>query len=108
MKHLIMHQQFIESRKVQTKQITCNEDMSRRNQAVLARMTIDSVIKQEPASDVIDYYDGDPKLVADLFNPGDQVTLYGAYLNGCLKDAEEALIAKGVKVQYHPRGCINF
>jgi hypothetical protein len=46
--------------------------------------------------------------VADFFEAGEEVTLYGAYLGGCLHAAYKDLEAKGVKPRYHPIGCIPF
>lgn len=72
--------------------------------ALQAHRVIEDIIAKDPNVVLID--DKDPASVADLFNKGDSVILYGAYRQGCLETAMKVLKAKGIKVEYHSAGTI--
>ncbi len=75
-----------------------------RNKALAAHSAIEYIIESDPRVVLLDTEDAET--VVDFFEPGEEVTLYGAYLDGCLDIAYEALESKGVKPRYHPTGCI--
>ena len=80
-------------------------DPELREQAYNAFLAIQRVIQTDRG--VIKYDTGDPERIADLFEPGDVVMLYGAYLDVCLNNAYNSLTRKGVKVDFHPEGCLH-
>ncbi|HLC52902.1 MAG TPA: hypothetical protein VJI98_06665 [Candidatus Nanoarchaeia archaeon] len=82
-----------------------NNSRSEKNLALQAHFDIETIIRSDPNVVILDT--GDPASVADFFKPGEEVMLYGAYRDGCLQTAREALLAKGVKVDYHPTGSIS-
>jgi len=112
MKHLIIHKSCI------------NEDLNRdseepylmllnkkqRRRLLAAKKIIEDVIEEGKMNqkDVTDYWCGEATKVDKLFETGDKVMLYGAYINNCLEKARQVLEEeKGVSVEYHPIGCVK-
>ena len=81
-----------------------NNTSADRNLALQAHLDIEAIIQNDP--NVVVLESGDPASVADFFKPDEEVMIYGAFRDGCLKVAREALLAKGVKADYHPTGSI--
>ena len=79
-------------------------NLQEKNLATRAHLDIEDVIRNDP--NVVILNTGAPASVAEFFQPGEEVMLYGAYRGGCLKTAREALLAKGIKAYYHPTGSI--
>lgn len=104
MKHCVIHRGFVELTQRSVNTISSQKDLDRMNKAILAQLTIEELLANEKDAVVLD--NDCPEKVADFFESGDEVTLYGCGLGGCLRVAEDALKKKGVKVTYHPSGCI--
>ena len=111
MKHCVIHtERTVLSPKKIARDLYRNpvfENMDRLIDVMLARIIIDNVFKYEDPIDVFHYERKEPSWVADYYEPGDDVTLYGAYITTCLDTAKEALEEKGVNVYLHPDGCIG-
>ncbi len=74
----------------------------------IVKKTIDDLIDSRDKNNlnILLFDKGNPERISDYFEKGDEVILYGAYLGMCLYTAERVLMEKGVKVFFHPEGCI--
>ena len=99
MRNCVIHRRFVLPEARNGKNTTAD-----RNLAVQAHIDIEDIIQSD--SNVVVLDTGDPASVADFFKPGEDVMLYGAFRDGCLETARDALLAKGVKADYHPTGSI--
>lgn len=112
MKHLIIHKFCIDlDLDIDSKQPYLNHlNKKQRRRLIAAKKVIEDVIEEGLMNqkDIIDYRTGKSTKVDELFETGDRVMLYGAYLGECLKHAHQALEKKeGVSVEYHPIGCVK-
>ena len=78
-----------------------------RKDATKALTTIDQLLEERPQQCVQiprnqKNYHGLP----EMFKPGEEVVICGAYLGMCLYVAYTILMRNQFKVDYHPQGCI--
>ncbi len=99
MRNCIMHRRFVIMD-------AWSIDLSReeRRAAMQAHLEIEKTIQNDPGAVILDK--GNPALVKNYFEPGEDVMLLGAYRGGCLETALKALQEKGVHARYHPIGSI--
>ena len=112
MKHLIIHKRCIDiDLDIDSEQPYLNYlNKKQRRRLIAAKKIIEDVIEEGLMNqkDVIDYNTGKSTKVDELFETGDRVMLYGAYIDPCLKQARQVLEEeKGVSVEYHPIGCVK-
>ena len=100
MKYLIIHRSSVE-----ISQGILSEEGQKEAKKTLA--TIDEILKEMPEKCVrINSNQRDIGVVSEYFEKGEEVILCGAYLGMCLYVAHSVLVQKGVKVGFHPTGCI--
>ena len=103
MKHLVIHRHCIRD-DLRNLKLDENEII----QHYKALEVICNLFKSIGNEQVIMYDIGLPEDVVKYVNIGDEIMLYGAYKEECLKKAKIALESKGIKVNYHPEGCVGF
>ena len=100
MKHLVIHKSCIDD---DLKFLKLDEKS--RQERLRALQTISGLeIIDEPVIYFEGHNLGD---IGSMFNYGDEVMLYGAYLGKCLKSAEESLLENDITVKYHEEGCVD-
>lgn len=101
MKHLIIHRHCIDI------DLRGNDLKPKQRRKLLSATRVINDLLDDERAQVKDWNFGPETLVDRFYDPGDEVTLYGAYAGVCLSAARRVLEDKGVHVQYHDLGCIN-
>ena len=99
MRNCVIHRGFVTAQ--------MRESSNSSNQRLLAsnaHRDIELIIRDDHQVVLLDT--GHPASVADFFELGEEVMLYGAFRDGCLEKARNALLAKGISAHYHPTGSI--
>lgn len=79
---------------------------ARRERAAEVADTIDALLEERPDEVLRIPKETHPQKIPPDIQPGDSVTLYGAYLGTCLAGTQIKLTLQGVSNAFHPYGCL--